>query len=430
MRGLNNGIKIWKKASKIIPGGNGLVSKRPYRFVPNFWPTYYKKSKGIKVKDLNNKQYIDMSLMGVGTCSIGYAIPNIDNKVIDAIRNGVNCTLNSADEYTLAKKILKLHKFANRIKFARGGGEAMNIAVRAARAKTKKEIIAFSGYHGWYDWYLSTNLKNKKNLDTYLLPSLKIAGVPKKLKGTTIPIDLNNFKDLRKIEKSKNIAAVVLELCRNDYEKKKNIKKIFNICKRKKICLIIDEITTGWRGSLGGEYKNYNIKPDILVYGKALGNGYAISSILGNSKYLDVLNDSFVSSTAWTERVGFAAAEATVDFFTKKKVHKHINKMGSLIIDGWKKLSSKNNIKILIGNYKAIPNFKFNYNNSELLSTIFSFEMLKRGYLSTNAVYISFSHKKEHIKKYLMHCDDVFKILQNFLKNGKNYKFLKPKRMV
>ncbi len=426
----NKGKKLWKKSIKIIPGGNGLLSKRPYRFIPDYWPTYYKECKGIYVTDLNNKKYIDMSLMGVGTCSLGYSLKKIDNYVIKSIRKGVNCTLNSTNEYNLAKKILKYHKFASKVKFARGGGEAMDIAIRAARAKTNKDVIAFSGYHGWYDWYLSSNLSNKKNLDTYLLPNLKIAGVPKKLRGTTIPVNLNKKKDLIKLEKSNNIAAIVIELCRENYEDEKLVKKIEKICKNKKICLIVDEITTGWRGAIGGEYQKYKIKPDILVYGKALGNGYAISSIIGNSKYLDKINDSFASSTAWTEKVGFSAAEATIDFFVKNKVHKHINKIGLMVINGWTKIAKKYGVKIDIGNYRPIPNFKFLHEKNNKLATIFCYEMLKRGYLATNSIYLSYSHNKKQINRYLMNCDEVFKILKKFLKTKKSYSFLKEKSMV
>ena len=424
------GILLWEKALKIIPGGNGLLSKRPYRLIPNLWPTYYKTSSGINVTDLDNKTYKDMSLMGVGTCTIGYSIKKIDNYVISTIKKGVNCTLNSTNKYSLAKKILKVNKFANKVKFARGGAEAINIAIRVARAKTKKDIIAFSGYHGWYDWYLSSNLSGKKNLDTYLLPNLKIEGVPKKLKGTTIAINLKLKKNLEKIKKSKNIAAVILELCRENYENQKTIKEIEQICKKKKICLIIDEITTGWRGAQGGEYTKYNIKPDIVIYGKALGNGYTISAIVGNNKYLDKLSDTFASSTAWTERVGFAAAEATIDFFVKKKVHLHINEMGENIIKEWSRIAKKKNIKITIGNYLAIPNFKFKYKHANKLSTIFSYEMLKRGYLATNSVYLSYSHKKETIKEYLKNFEKVFDIIKKILNNEVKYPNIKEKSFI
>ena len=421
--------KIWNDALNLIPGGNGLLSKRPYRFVPNFWPTYYKKCNGILVTDLNGKKYIDFSAMGIGTCSLGYSINEIDQFVIKNIKSGVNSTLNSINEVNLAKKILSIDKFADKVKFTRGGGEAMSLAIRIARAKNKRENIFFSGYHGWHDWYLSANLQNKKSLDTYLLPNLPVQGVPKGLKNTAIPINLKKISNLNFLYKSKNIAAVVVELARENYENHNVIKEIYNFCKKKNICFIVDEITTGWRGEIGGEYKKYKIKPDLVVYGKAMGNGYAISCVVGTNNYMKCLNNTFASSTAWTEKVGFAAAESTIDFFKKNKVNNHINQMGDYIIKEWKNISKKSGVKIKIGNYKAIPSFKFDYKNEKKISTIFTYEMLKKKYLATNSVFLSFSHKKKDIDKYLKNFEIVFSILQKYLKDRKGYKFIENKRI-
>ena len=125
---------LWNKAIKIIPGGNGLLSKRPQRFSPNLWPIYFKKAKDIYIWDLNNKRYTDMSIMGIGTSMLGYANNKIDNEVKKIISKGINTTLNSVEEYQLAKKILKIDKFAHKVKFARSGGEAVLIGVRIARS--------------------------------------------------------------------------------------------------------------------------------------------------------------------------------------------------------------------------------------------------------------------------------------------------------
>jgi len=179
---MNKGQKLWLKAEKIIPGGNGLLSKRPDRYLPKFWPTYFSRSKGINIWDLENNKYLDMAQMGMGTCILGYANKEIDQKVKKIIDKGINSTLNCPEEFELAQKLLKYDKFADQVKFAKGGGEAMSIAVRLARAKSGKDIVAFSGYHGWHDWYLATNLKNKNNLKDHLLPGLEPLGVPKKLK--------------------------------------------------------------------------------------------------------------------------------------------------------------------------------------------------------------------------------------------------------
>ena len=415
---MNKGQKLWQKAIKIIPGGNGLLSKRPDRYLPKFWPTYFSKSKGINVWDLDNNKYQDMAQMGMGTCILGYANNHIDTKVKKIINKGISSTLNCPEEFDLAKKILKYDKFADQVKFAKGGGEAMAIAIRIARAKSKKDVVAFSGYHGWHDWYLATNLKNNNNLKNHLLPGLEPLGVPKKLANTVIPFTYNSVTEFNKLNKKK-LAAVVIEGCRYSYPSKKFIKAIEKTCKKNNICLIIDEITSGWRSTVGGIYNKLNIDPDIVVYGKGLGNGYPISCIVGKKKYMSFADKSFLSSTAWTERVGFVAANATIDFFTKKKVYKHINLIGKKIKEGWLRLSKKHNIDLAVSENNSLCSFFLNYKNNEELYTYFSKKMLEHNIIAANSIYVSYSHKKEDIEKYLRICDRVFYLMSTFLKNKK-----------
>ena len=181
----NSGEKLWERAKKVIPGGNMLISKRPEEFLPQKWPCYYKKTKGCFVWDLDNKKYIDFSLMGVGTNILGYSNIDVDNAVKEVIKQGNLSTLNCTEEVALAEKLVSMHPWSDKVKFTRSGGEANALAVRIARAATGKDKILVCGYHGWHDWYLASNLSNKKNLDKLLLPGIIPLGVPKNLKGTT-----------------------------------------------------------------------------------------------------------------------------------------------------------------------------------------------------------------------------------------------------
>ena len=162
---MGKGQKLYSKAKQIVAGGNMLLSKRPEMFLPNQWPSYYKKSNGIKIWDLNNKCYEDFSIMSIGQCSLGYSNPQVNNAVKKAINSGSTSTLNSEEEVKLADKLLKIHKGMEMVRFGKTGGEACAIAVRIARAATGRSKIIASGYFGWHDWYLASNLKNKKSLD-------------------------------------------------------------------------------------------------------------------------------------------------------------------------------------------------------------------------------------------------------------------------
>ena len=410
----------WDRATKIIPGGNGLLSKRPNRFLPDGWPTYFSKAKGINIWDLESKKYTDFSQMGVGTAILGYANSEIDNKVSKYLKKGVNTTLNSLEEFLLAKKILKYDKFAQQVKFARGGGEAMSIAIRTARSQSKNTKIAFSGYHGWHDWYLAANLKNKKNLNNHLLKDLEPVGIPPGLKNTVIPFNFNDCENIEDICKKNKLAAIVIEGARSVYPTKEFVKKLNFLKKKYDTCLIIDEITSGWRERTGGIYKTVGLKPDIVVYGKALGNGYAISAIVGKKKFMNKIQDTFISSTAWTERVGFVSAIATIDYFIKHNVGNTIKKNSKYLKEGWKKLAKKNNLKINVNEFLGMPSFSFEYNKiNEKLHTYFTELMLKKGYLATNGLTVTYAHKKKDIDKYLKNCDNVFKIISKSIKKNK-----------
>lgn len=421
---------IWKNALSLIPGGNGLISKRPERFLPNLWPTYYISSNGIKVKALNGKVYKDFAQMGFGTSTLGYANKEIDNKVIKAIKSGISTTLNCTEEYIFAKKILSFDTFADQVKFAKGGGEAMSIATRLSRAYTKKDKIAFSGYHGWHDWYLATNLKNKNNLNKHLLAGLDPKGVPNHLANTIFPFEYGNTKELKMILKKNKIGTIVLEGARYNFPTKKFVKEINQICKNNKIVLIVDEITSGWRQSLGGTYKITGFKPDIVVYGKGIANGYPLSVVVGKKKIMNEANNTFISSSVWTEKTGFVAGIAAVDFFKKNNVHKHIVKMGSLLQKIWIELADKYNIKIKTNNFLSLTSFFFQYGKkNDKLYTLFTQEMLKYNYIANNSVYVSYAHKKKDVIEYKKYCEIVFKKISKNLKQNKIILKSKPRSM-
>ena len=160
----NKGSLLWDRAKQIIPGGNQLLSKRAEQFLPDQWPAYYQSAKGCLVQDLDGKWYRDFSIMGIGTCSLGYANQEVNDAVISAIQNGSMSTLNCYEEVHLAEALTNLHPWVGGVRFARSGGESCSIAIRIARAYTGRDVVLFSGYHGWHDWYLATNLADGENL--------------------------------------------------------------------------------------------------------------------------------------------------------------------------------------------------------------------------------------------------------------------------
>ena len=405
-KNLNSGQKLWRKAKLIIPGGNTFLSKRSEMYLPDFWPSYFKKSKGCKVEDLDGNIYYDMT-MGVGTNVLGYANSKVDNFVKQTIKKGTMSTLNCPEEFYLAKKLLNMHKWAGGVKFARTGGEANSLSLRIARSYTKKTKIAICGYHGWHDWYLSANLNKKNNLASHLLSDLKTRGVPGELKNTVFPFRYNNFEELMKIIKTNDIGIIMMEFSRNIDPNINFLKKIRRLCSRKKIVLIFDECTSGFRQSFGGLHKLYNILPDMAIFGKCLGNGYAISAVIGKKKIMDSSQTSFNSSIFWGERIGFAASLKTLEVMESIKSWKTITKMGFYVRKKIKHLSLKHNIKIKIWGLPAMTGYTIENDNNNYFKTYITQEMLKKGFITGNCIFLCINHTKKIIDKYFSVLDGI-----------------------
>lgn len=407
----NTGIKLYKLAKNIIPGGTQLLSKRPEMFHTKIWPSYYVKSKGIKIWDMDNVCYKDFSIMSVGQCPLGYSNAIVNKKIISAIMNGSTSTLNSYEEVELAKKLCEMHPGMSMARFAKTGGEANTIAIRIARAYNNRSKIIASGYFGWHDWYIAANLNDKKSLNTLLLKGLSPIGVPKELSGTTLAL---NYGDTKKLEeyfkKNKNqIAAVILEVQKSNKLNLKFIKEARRLCKKNNSVLIFDEITSGFRINLGGIYLRYNIKPDIVTFGKALGNGYPISAVIGKKHIMQSAQKTFISSSYWTDRIGYVAANATIKEFKKKQIHKYLINLGKYFKKEFEKIIYDLDLKISIDGLTSVPRINFNYGkDSQAIKTLFTQQMLKNKFLASNLVYLSSSHSKRDIDEYMKNVRKIF----------------------
>ena len=375
---MSNGQKFWKRAKKVIPGGNMLLSKRPEMFAPNIWPSYFEKSKGCKVWDLDGNRFNDMSIMGIGTNILGYGNKEVDKSVEQVLKKGNMSSLNCPEEVLLAEKLVDINPWSHMVKFARSGGEANAIAIRIARGASGKDNVAICGYHGWHDWYLSANLSSKSNLNNHLLPGLETNGVPKTLKNTSFPFEYNNYEYLEKLVNEKDIGCIKMEVVRNIEPKNNFLQKVRDLATRKGIVLIFDECTSGFRETFGGIYKKYNVEPDMAMYGKALGNGYAITAVVGKMEVMEAAQSSFLSSTFWTERIGPSAALKTLEVMEKTKSWKKISQIGRQIKKKWALIAEENNLEVEISGISALPSFSFKSLNNLKYKTFITQEMLKK----------------------------------------------------
>jgi glutamate-1-semialdehyde aminotransferase len=411
---MGKGQELYKKARKLIPGGTMLLSKRPEMFLPEGWPAYFSKAKGCRVWDLDGKEYIDCSLMGVGTNTLGYGREEVDEAVARVVRDGNLSTLNAPEEVALAERLIGLNPWASMVRFARTGGEINAVTVRIARAATGKDKVAICGYHGWHDWYLSVNLGESDALAGHLLPGLDPAGVPKGLRGSTIPFHYNNFDELLEIATKNDLAAIKMEVCRNDGPEPGYLQKIRELCTSKGIILIFDECTSGFRETFGGLYKKYGVEPDMAIFSKTMGNGYAISAVVGKEWIMQAAQSTFISSTFWTERIGPTAALAAIDVIEKERSWEKITAIGAENKRRWQALADKYGLPIKQWGIPALAGYTFQSPNALAYKTYITQEMLAKGYLAGNSMYTCICHTPDIIDGYFEALDPIFARIREF----------------
>lgn len=418
--------ELYKKAKSVIPGGTQLLSKRPEMFLPDGWPAYYSKAKGCRVWDLDDREYTDVSYMGIGANVNGYANGEIDDAAKKAIDEGGMCTLNAPEEVYLAEKLIELDPWAGGVRYAKSGGEAVSQAVRIARAYTGNDVVLFCGYHGWHDWYLAANIKDPNALDYNHIPGLAPAGVPKGLAGTNLPFHYNDFEEFRSLlmDNEGGVAAVVMEPIRNDYPVDGFLEKIREATAERGIVLIFDEISAGYRLCPGGAHRVLGVDPDMATYAKGMTNGYPLSVVIGKESVMQAAQDTFISSTFYTERVGLAATLKNIEVYERDKVWEKQIDLGKAMKKVWSDTASRYNLPIEIGGIDSLAHFSFECDWALEAKTYITQEMLKQGWLASNAFYASSAHDENVIDAYAKDVDLVFERLALIFKGEQGFESL------
>ena len=420
---MGTGQKLWKRAKSVIPGGSMLLSKRAEMFLPEQWPAYFSRAKGCRVWDLDGRELIDMSLMGIGTNTLGYGQPEVDDAVRATVDNGNMSTLNCPEEVYLAERLVELHPWADMVRFARSGGEANAVAVRIARAASGRDRVAICGYHGWHDWYLAANLADDQHLDGHLLPGLAPRGVPRNLRGSVVPFNYNSFEELERVAADPEVGVIKMEVARNHGPAAGYLERVRQLATERNIVLIFDECTSGFRQTFGGLHKLYGVEPDMAVFGKALGNGYAITAAIGRREIMEAAQGTFISSTFWTERIGPTAGLKTLEVMERVKSWERITEIGRDIGKRWEQLATRHQLPIQIAGLPSLINFNFPVPQMLQYKTLIAQEMLKKGYLAATAVYTCTEHTPTIVDQYTEALDGIFALVRE-CENGRSVESL------
>ncbi len=405
-----SGPALWQRARTVISGGTGLLSKRAEMFDAQAWPSYFSRCSGCEVWDLDDRRYVDFA-GGVGAILLGYADPDVNAAVRRRLSLGTYCTLVNPQEVALAEQLLKLHPWAGKVRYARGGGDAMNMSVRIARAATGRSGVAFCGYHGWHDWYLAANLGETDALNGHLLPGLEPRGVPRELKGTAVPFSYNNLASLDSAlaRLDGNLAAVVMEPMRSQLPQDDFVAKAAARCRAAGAVFVVDEVTSGLRYGFPGALARIGVDPDLVVYAKAMSNGFPFGVVVGRDGIMQAADGSFISSSYWTDGMGPAAALAVLEKVQELGVHELVWERGRSLQAALRALAARHPLcQLAVGGMPATPTMTFNLGaDAPLAQALYVRKMRERGFLVASYHYIMLAHDDGKIAALLAAAEEV-----------------------
>ena len=416
------GNELYAHACERFPGGGTmLLSKNPTMRAPGLWPAYYKEAHGCEIIDYDDRHLYDFATNGIAACSLGFNDPDVTAAVIEAVQKGSMCSQNCYEEVMLADKLCEIHPWAECCRFARTGGETAAVAARIARATTDKSGIAICGYSGWTDWYIAVNLGADEAHFGKVIDGMQPWGVPRELRGTSLAFHFDDFDEFDKVIKENRgkLAAVFMEPVRWADPAPGFLEHIREVCTKEGILLIFDEITAGWRFCYGGSHKLLGVNPDIAIFAKAMGNGHPCGAVIGTKEAMKGASKAFISSTYWTERVGSAAALATLKKMEKINSSKIICDTAREFMETMPKIAAAHGVEYGFRNSMKWPALVKPYfaNSDEAL--FFTEQIIGKGFIHSDIGYDpTVAHTPEIRQLFYKAADEVFGMLADAKKKG------------
>ena len=416
-----NSKKLFERAINTIPMAAQTFSKSYLQWPLNISPSFLKNGKGCLVTDVDNNKYIDY-LLALLPIITGYADPDIDKAVKKQIDKGVILSLSHPLEIELSEMLVDIIPYAEMVKLGKNGSDVLSAAVRIARAFTKKDLIAVCGYHGWHDWFIGTTSRD--------------IGIPINVKKLTKTFQFNNIDSFNNVmlENENKFAAIIVEPETTVETNQAFLKYLRKFSRKNNILLIFDEVICGFRSTLGGASKKFNIMPDLGCFGKSMANGYPISALVGKKKYMKLMDDVFVSGTFSGDIVSIAASIATIKKLKKLNVIQKLEQLGEKLKMDLNNIISDNKLEQDIifegNNWWPRITIKKNRLNLELLQTLLRQELISNGLFLGASLNLCLSHCEKSIfnktlKKFEKSMNSIKKI--SYSKNPE--RFLRGKKI-
>jgi glutamate-1-semialdehyde 2,1-aminomutase len=420
-------LNLYDKAKQRIAGRTHLFGRRAELQAYGFSPLYSDRQSGGHFGDVDGHDYIDYN-MGTGAVLLGHAYPSVVRAVQEQAARGTGLSVNHPLEIEAAELMASIVPCCEMMRFCKGGGEANAIAVRIARAATRREKVLFCGYHGWHDWYLAANLESSTNLERYLLPGIEPLGVADRLRGSAFPFVYNDLASLRTALEthSGEVACVILEPARSFLPAPGFLEGVLDLAHQHGAIVIFDEVVTGFRVAVGGAQQHYNVKPDMATFAKAISNGFALGAICGRREIMEVALDSFISSVYWAEATGLAACRAALGEYQNGCVCRQVWHYGGSFIEGIRKAINESGLPAETVGLPPYPTLVFRISPEQAapLSTLYMQETARRGLFGGLGFYFCYQHTEEDLISSLSILTETFDILSRALREGAIEKYL------
>ena len=376
-------LELYKKAGERIPGWTQLISRRADRVANGVSPLYVARSKGARFVDVDGNEYIDW-IRALGAIILGYADPVVDGAVKNQIDRGSLHSMNSALEIELADELINTIPSAEMVRYTKGGGEACAVAARIARGTTNRDVILFCGYHGWHDWYQSANYLVDPESGEYPFAGIEPIGVPRALAETAIPFTYGDLDMLGRLltEYQGEVAAVMMEPARSEYPEQGYLEGVKELARRHGALLVFDEVSCGWRESLGGMQKYLGVTPDITVIAKGMSNGYPMGAVVGSREAMEPAKAMFISSSYWSDNIGPIASLTTIRELKRRDSEIHLAEMGQKVARAIDEAVLSAGLSGSCKGFPATPNLVLDLPDEALrgkVQTLFIQEMARRG---------------------------------------------------
>ena len=417
-KGVKRSMEIYEEAGKVIPGYTQLRSRLASGFAQGVSPVYADRAKGSRFTDVDGNEYIDW-VNAVSAIILGHHDDVVDDAVKEQIDRGSIYTVNSPKEVELANELIDTIPSAEMVKFSKGGGDACAAAARIARGATGRDIILFSGYHGWHDWYQSANYLDFPDLVT----GVGTRGVPKALAGTAIPFGEGDIDRLAMLfERHKGeVAAGMMEPIRSTDPPEGYLEAVKQLCHDNDAILIFDEVSCGWRIAIGGAQEYYGITPDMTVVAKCISNGYPMGAVVGKREFMEPAEDMFISSSYWSDNIGLTASIATIRELKRRDSPARFKEIGENIRAAMKEAIADVGISAdVVGLFKS-PALHIDLPDESLrpkVTTLFIQEMAKRGVHTSGGFMATLAHTDEDIRITADAAREALEVVRDGLEGG------------